>query len=263
MRVLAVTSGSKGGTGKSTVLLNVAVTHAYWFKDSHTYPAVFVDLNMDVGSATMLLLGSPTAWRDARSIVDFLQGRLGDPISAFYVKKWSTEDGDIRLVFSPSKPTGGTMYLSLGALRQVLNALERSLNPLAVYVDLPPLSPGHPLEAVFGHVDYVVPVSTPDYPSLEAVHHFVSYVRDRYGASVAKPVLNMFSIDRDIEPVTGEKWAALASRILGEDPHVVPYDELFLVARAALEIEVLKLSPHESPGVRALIGYADYLKILF
>ena len=263
MRVLAVTSGSKGGTGKSTLLLNVAVTHAYWFRDSYTYPAVFIDLNLDVGSATILLLGSPTAWRDTRSLVDFLQGRLGDPISAFYVKKWATEDGEIRLVFTPSRPTGSSVYLSQTAFRQVLGALERALHPLAVYVDLPPISPGHPLEAVFGNVDYVLPVATPDYSSLEAVSHFVAYLKDRYGVPMAKPVLNMFSIDRDVEPVTGEKWASLASKVLGEDPHVVPYDELFLVARAAMEIEVLKLSPEESPGVKALIRYADYLKILF
>jgi hypothetical protein len=40
---------------------------------------------------------------------------------------------------------------------------------------------------------------------------------------------------------------------------VIPFDKLLQAARQALEVEVLKLRPGESPGVKALVEYARYL----
>jgi septum site-determining protein MinD len=47
--------------------------------------------------------------------------------------------------------------------------------------------------------------------------------------------------------------------MVGVEPHVIPYDELFPIVRQALEIESLKLSFYESPALDAIFKYIDYL----
>jgi hypothetical protein len=54
-------------------------------------------------------------------------------------------------------------------------------------------------------------------------------------------------------------WELVIEKTLGERPHVIPFDKLLQAARQALEVEVLKLRPGESPGVKALVEYARYL----
>jgi hypothetical protein len=54
-------------------------------------------------------------------------------------------------------------------------------------------------------------------------------------------------------------WELVVEKTLGERPHVIPFDKLLQAVRQALEIEVLKLKPGESPGVKAIVNYARYL----
>ena len=78
MSVVTITSGSRGGTGKTTVLLNIALLHAYvsYVKEGR-YVLIF-DAEVQEGTATYRL--SPKlalSYREGKvkSVVDYILGR--------------------------------------------------------------------------------------------------------------------------------------------------------------------------------------------
>jgi hypothetical protein len=77
--------------------------------------------------------------------------------------------------------------------------------------------------------------------------------------TLLKPILNMLDSRHPVDVVTGLPWVEVVRRHMGMEPHVVPYDELLMASRQALEIESLKLTPMESPPLGSIFKYVDYL----
>lgn len=250
MKKLLFFSGAKGGTGKTTLALNTAVLLAYHWRDATQYPVVYLDLTPSLGTGALLLLGDIMGQWGRPSLSDFLAGHLAEPLRAFYLRRWTTDKGPFQLVFA---------YMARDApltkrhLSLILDTVERRLRPRLVVIDMPPVASGE--SPVAGAVDYVVPVVTPDASAIETTKAFAEVI----GAPRLRPVLNMFIPDYPVSAVHAAPWVKVVQDAFGEEPHVIPYDKLLQAARQALEIEVLKLKPAESPGVKAIIEYARYL----
>lgn len=117
---------------------------------------------------------------------------------------------------------------------------------------MPPLSSETP---VAGLVDFLVPVVTPDITAIETTRRYLDIV----GGGRLRPVLNMYIPGYHVSVMHSMPWEKVVEDAFGEQPHVIPYDKLIQAARQALEVEVLKLRPAESPAVKAIIDYAKYL----
>jgi ATPases involved in chromosome partitioning len=79
MKKLIFLSGTKGGTGKTTLALNSAVLLAYLWRDVAHYPVAFLDLTPNVGTAALVLLGDPLATWGRPSLSDFAAGGSQTP----------------------------------------------------------------------------------------------------------------------------------------------------------------------------------------
>lgn len=247
MKTLAFVSGLKGGTGKTTMAVNAAAALSYALRDKARYPVVLLDITPGVGTAAMLLFGSHKI--DAPSLTDYLDGRLLDPLQAFYLRRWQTPAGEFHLVFSF---LGGDVGVSRRALEALLGQLDARLKPLLVVLDAPPMGRGAPVQ---GLTDYVVPIVSPDASAIATA----AAAAKSLGGKRLKPILNMHIKDYAVAGVYGKDWPDIVKEAFGEEPHVVPFDPLFEASRQALEIESLKLSARESPALASLLEYLRYL----
>lgn len=249
MKKILFMSGTKGGTGKTTLALNTAVLLAYMWREAAPYPVVYLDLTPGVGTAALILLGDIMATWGRPSLSDYIAGRLAEPLRAFYIRRWNTERGAFQIVFS---------YVNEGPLpprrllEQISSVVESRLRPRAMVIDMPPLTSEVP---VAGLVDFLVPVVTPDITAIETTKRYLDVV----GGSRLRPVLNMYIPGYNFSVVHAMPWEKVVESTFGEQPHVIPYDKLVQATRQALEVEVLKLRPAESPAVRSIIEYAKYL----
>ncbi|MCU7787452.1 ParA family protein [Pyrobaculum sp. 3827-6] len=249
MKKIIFLSGTKGGTGKTTLALNTSVLLSYLWREATHYPVVYVDLTPNVGTAALILLGDVLASWGRPSLSDYVAGRLAEPLRAFYIRRWNTEKGAFQIVFTFMTQD---VPLSRRQLEYVFSVVESRLRPRLLVVDTPPLASDSP---VAGLVDYVVPVVTPDVTAIEATRRY----QDAVGGARLKPVLNMYIPSYPISVLHSAPWEKVVENAFGEPPHVVPYDKLVQAVRQALEVEVLKLKPAESPAVKAIVEYARYL----
>ena len=249
MRVIAYVSGTKGGTGKTTLAVNLAVYHAYALSQSNRLASALIDAAQGVSTAQLLLLGDST---NLPSLSDYHDGSVPNLLHALYIKRWRTPTTTIQILFGfyPRPPRNR----SESAYRSVVEGIRR-LGVSVVHVDSPPVKSIDDAP-IIRLADILVPVVTPDDSAIAAAASLVSEAREaRPDATVAKPVLNMYN---GMEP-PGDTWGRKVAESLGDEPHIVPADVYVSAARQAMEIEVLKLLPSESPAVRAIIQYGRYL----
>jgi len=197
----------------------------------------------------MLLLGDAA---NLASLSDYHDGSVANLLQALYIKRWKTATTVIQILFGfyPRLPRNQ----SVNAYRSVIEGIKR-IGVLTIHIDAPPMRTisDAPIIAL---ADILVPVMTPDESAINAVHSFITSIREiNPSVKVAKPVLNMYS---GMEP-PGTTWAARIAEVFGEEPHIIPLDEYVSAARQAMEVEVLKISPLESQAIRAIIQYAKYL----
>ncbi|WP_252900926.1 nucleotide-binding protein [Vulcanisaeta sp. JCM 14467] len=101
MKKILITSGTKGGTGKTTIAVNMAIILAYELRNRAQYPVVLIDLGLDSGTATLLMLGNIEE-KMPYTLADYFMGKIPDPLSTFYVKTWQIDDDTFKLVFTAS-----------------------------------------------------------------------------------------------------------------------------------------------------------------
>lgn len=262
MKTILITSGTKGGTGKTTIAVNMAVILAYELRSKAQYPVVLIDLGLDSGTATLLMLGNIEE-QMPYTLADYFMGKIPDPLSTFYVKTWQIDSDTFKLVFTASlSQYPSQVRIDRYLLRGLLNAVE-AISPLYVIIDTPPA-----LGLSYDTLITLLEVSTnailiaiPDHSSLRAVGNVVNLIRDLKASNkLLKPILNMLNIRYPVDALSGHPWTKLLRDIVGiEPPHVIPYDDLFPIVRQALEIESLKLSFYESPALDSIFKYIDYL----
>ncbi len=248
MKTIAFISGLKGGTGKTTLAVNTAVVLAYSLRKRARFPVVLIDMTPGIGTAAMLFMGVYNA-PGVTSLSEYFDGKFADPLQSFYLRRWQLQQDEFNVVFSFfNKP----VPLSARLLGALLRQIEARLNPLALILDSPPT--GYD-SALSGLLDFVVPVVTPDMSSITTAAGVVKVL----GGKALRPVLNMYVEGHDVAPIYGQNWPAIVREHFGEEPHVIPADPLFEIARQALEIESLKLRPEESPGLASMLAYMRYL----
>jgi septum site-determining protein MinD len=260
VRIILITSGTKGGTGKTTLAVNMAVVLAYELRNKAQYPVVLLDLGLDSGTATMLLLGDVRA-EIPYTLADYLMGRIPDPLSTLYVKTWQVGDETFRLVFTASiSQYPGQVRIDRYLLRGLLNAIA-AVSPFYVIIDPPALGLSYDVLTTLLEVsNNVVLVAVPDHSSVRAISNVANLMRElKVENKLLRPILNMLNIKYPVDASTGLPWTKLVRDVVNIEPHVVPYDELFPIVRQALEIESLKLSFYESPALDSIFKYVDYL----
>ncbi|MGC8543110.1 MAG: AAA family ATPase [Vulcanisaeta sp.] len=260
MKTILITSGTKGGTGKTTIATNMAVVLAYELRNKAQYPVVLVDLGLDSGTATMLLLGDIRE-QMPYTLADYFAGKVPDPLSTLYVKTWQVGDELFKLVFTASlSPYPSQIRIDRYLLRGLINAIN-AISPLYVIIDTPALGLSYDtLATLFEVSTNVILIAIPDHSSLRAVGNVVNLMRDmEISNRLIKPILNMLNVRYPVDALSGYPWAKLMKDVTGIEPHIIPYDELFPIVRQALEIESLKLSFYESPALDSIFKYVDYL----
>ncbi len=251
--ILTVVSGSKGGTGKTTIAVNTATLAAYRLKNSSPYPVVLLDLGVDNGSASKVLLGSLT--KVNYTLSDYLTGKINNPLYALYLKSWIINNEEMRLVFSvPGSIVEG---LPLFKLRYMIRTITEYLKPIILVIDTPSVGFTRQfLEPVISESTHIIPIATVDHSSIESLSSIVGFIKGvKSNIIILPPILNMFDYRYPVDPTTGKEWVKVIEEITGIKPYTVAYDKLIYIARQAMEVEVLKISPSESPALRDIIKY--------
>lgn len=251
--VIPVISGTKGGTGKTTMTVNLAVLAAYMLRNSSPYPVVMLDLGIDNGTASKVILGSLTKVNNTLS--DYLIGKVNNPLYTLYLKSWVMGNDEMRLVFSV--PGSNVEGLPLFKLRYVIKAVIEYLKPILLMIDTPSVGFSRQfLELVVNESTHVIPVTTTDHSAIESTISLIGFIKGIKGnIEILPPILNMFDYRYPIDPVTGKEWTKIIEEYVGTKPYTVAYDRLFYIVRQATEVEVLKLNPSESPALRDIIKY--------
>ncbi len=257
MKTILITSGGKGGTGKTTIALNLAVTLSYMYRRDVKYPVILVDLGFDTNTATTILSEGKYSYNFY--VNDFLEGKVKDLSKLLYVKSWSISNEIFNLVFTPSKPLTSMLGLDMDKLSILINKLS-AIGPKFIIIDSPASNDKKFMLDLARSIEHVLPIVTPDHSCINAVSELLKFLSDSSPRlSILKPILNMLNTKYINDPITSMDWLSLVKKAIGREPHVVPFDKLLMISRQALEIEVLKISPYESEAVKAILNYVREL----
>ncbi|MFP3237939.1 MAG: hypothetical protein RXO25_02865 [Caldivirga sp.] len=251
--IIPVISGTKGGTGKTTIAVNMSVLAAYRLRSSSPYPVVLLDLGVDNGTASKVLLGSLT--RVNYTMSDYLTGKVNNPLYTLYLKSWLIGGDEMRIVFSvPGNVVEG---VPLFRLKYALRTAVDYLKPIVVFIDTPSLGFTRQfLEPIVSEATHVMPVATVDHSSIESLASVVNFIRGvKGGINVLPPILNMFDQRYPVDPTTGKEWVKIVEESIGVKPYTVAYDKLMYIARQAMEVELLKIAPSESQAIMDIVRY--------
>ena len=252
--IVTVVSGTKGGTGKTTIAVNLAVLASYRLRASSEYPVVLIDLGVDNGTASKILLGG--VFNVQYTIVDYLTGVISNPLYAFYVKSWRVDNDEFRVVFSIPGSMRDRAIIGF-RIRGIIDAVANALSPRLVIVDTPSIGFDRSiLASVLSASTHIIPVATVDHSSVESLRGIVEFAKlVNPGLKVLKPILNMYNPKYPKDPTTGREWLAIVKEAVGIEPFTVSYDELFYIVRQAMEVESIKLSVSESPALMDINRY--------
>ncbi|MCD6509655.1 MAG: hypothetical protein J7L11_04605 [Thermoprotei archaeon] len=274
MSVVTITSGSRGGTGKTTVLLNIALLHAYvsYVKEGR-YVLIF-DAEVQEGTATYRL--SPKlalSYREGKvkSVVDYILGRA-DLKDVVKVAIFRPEDSIAFPALITSAMTTPAKYQELEDLSpsDILDRLEALLKELAallplerVYVDMPATRIHENFSiSLLALSDIVIPVGTPDPTSLLTLYTTITALRDyvKPPPIIDIAVVNRLTLENAVEPNTGRRYTDLYRKLLGVRFVVgIPDDPNLSASGAAGMIEVLSDKLKKEKSIRRLKKLASYV----
>ncbi len=267
MKVISVTSGSKGGTGKSTIMVNTAVLHAYMATRRERL-VMLLDAEPQAATSTLLLsrkIYNELRKGSIRSLTDFLTGNANFD-DVFYVLKFKEPEQFYIAISSLVAPVDKLKQLKdkdindlHSKLSEFIDELTKNLDLEAIYIDLPATSVFSSLSlAVYAVSDLIVPVGTPDPSCLISLYTTVMAIRDyiKPPPTIAPVVLNRISSSNAIEPITNLHYKVLYNRLINSGVFELREDENLSIARSAGLIEVLSRSLKYNSTVRALLKYA-------
>ena len=241
-RVLAVTGG-KGGVGKSTVALNLAVS---WAKRG----ARTLAFDGDMGMADLnLLLGLAPA----RSLFDLVQGAPVEDVlvEAHGIHLLPALNGSFALA-----------NLDAGSRSVLMDALERLSEKFDTLVVDTPAGIGENAMALAGAVADVVVVATSEPLSLADAYACLKVLATRHGVERAFLLPNSVRSPSEADEVV-RRLTALVDRFLGIQIvplPAIPYDPA--VPQAAAAGQPLVLHSPDGPAARALMKAARRIDAL-
>ncbi|MCD6095669.1 MAG: AAA family ATPase [Thermoprotei archaeon] len=269
MKVISVTSGAKGGTGKTTVLLNTAVFHAILSQEKFRRYVLLVDAEANTGTATMLIsreLYLKLRKAEEKSLMDYLLNENIDVEDVLYVIEFKDLGYAMFLApfVAPIEITSKITRLSVKEIySKMILFIDEVTNKVAldaIYIDLPALTFPHDLAlAMFLLSDLIIPVGTPDPACLLSLYSTITIIKDYIEPppQIAPLVLNKISATNAVEPTTRLHYKALYRKLLGVPVYEIHEDENITNARSAGMIEILAKSLKYNDTVRTLIKYAQ------
>ncbi|RLF17511.1 MAG: hypothetical protein DRJ66_00570 [Thermoprotei archaeon] len=268
MKIISVTSGAKGGTGKTTVLLNIAVLHALLAQEKYSRHVLLIDAELMTGTATMLIsrdLYLKLRKAECKSLTHYLLNENVDMEDVLYIVEF--KDLKYVMLLAPlicpidvlSKLSSLSVREIYAKLAQFVEEVNERMPLDAVYIDLPALTiPSDLILSSFLLSDIVIPVGTPDPACLLSLYSTIVSIKDYISPppQIAPLVLNKVSATNAVEPTTKLHYKTLYRKLLGVPVYELHEDENITNARSAGMIEVLAKSLRYNDTVRALIKYA-------
>ncbi len=274
MKVVTVTSGSRGGTGKTTILLNVALLHAYVSYINNKNYILLTDAEFQEGTATYRIspeLSLKYKEGKIKSLIDFIldEADIREIIKVAVFKP----DKDTRFpVLLTSAMTLPSKYKALQKmdLGQILDRLELLIKELskllpieAIYIDMPATRIHETFSiALFALSDFIIPIGVPDPTSLLTLYTTVTAIRDyiKPPPTINVAVVNRITIENSIEPHTGKRYTDLYRKLLGVRFVVaIPDDPNLSATSAAGMIEILSERLKNVRSIKRLKKLASYV----
>ncbi len=267
MRVITITSGSRGGTGKTTVLLNVALLHAYFSYMSEKSYTLIVDAEIQEGAATFKIspqLSLMVRQGEAKSFIDYLLGEadLKEVVKVAILRPDQTTELPVLIASAMTTPERFKALESMD-LENMTERMESFIDELGellpidtIYVDMPATRVHlNYTMSLFTVSDIVLPVGIPDPTSLLSLYTTTTAIKDyiRPPPSMEVVVVNKVTMENIVEPNTGRRYTDLYRKLLGARYVIaIPDDPSFSSCDAAGMIEILSSKLRGSRAVRMI-----------
>lgn len=274
MRVISVTSGSRGGTGKTTILLNVALLHSYVLYMNENVYSLIIDAEVQEGATTFKIspqLSLLLKREKVGSFIDYLIGdaTLREVVKVAILKPDTTTEFPLLITSSMTSPEKFKI-LERMELERIYERMESFLDELSsmlplgvVYIDMPAtrVHLGYTM-ALLTVSDIVLPVGIPDPTSLLTLYTTITAVHDyiKPPPSTDVVVVNRVTMENIVEPNTGKRYTDLYRKLLNARYVIsIPDDPNFPSCNAASMIEILTSKLRSSRALRMIKKLASLL----